>query len=165
MAQHGPGIDDSFEDLPIAKWLNQKPNETHFHEDEMMSIASDLNARSTSTTISVVSTTTDDTMEYEHIRREIENLSNALDFWAMKRMNACFSRWHEHTSTKLNVLHIKYKNYVHFRDKKRLYQCFKKWQILQLNYRSAVISLSHWVFNLQSSAFTEWKSMFILSCC
>ena len=172
MADDGPEVQDLFEDLPIAKWLNQNGNDGDPEEDEMMSMASDLNQLgtfnlntcSTSRAISVVSTTTEisESDSYDHIRLEIEKLSLSLHFWAMKRIKTCFSKWHEHTATKLNVLHIKYKNHAHIRNKKRMFRCFKKWQILYRNYKSAVVSLSYWVFNVQSSAFSEWKSMYIL---
>ena len=179
-------MDDGFGDLPIAKWLNngpitnihQLPNTKKFYQTvlqnaeldkcEIMSIASDLNNcnlnhYSTSNTISIDSTTTtnsDDNADFEEYElNNIEKLSLSLQFWANNKLKRCFSKWHNFTVNKLNILHIKYKNYQYVRHKKILFNYFKKWLILQQNYKSTMLSLSHWADCIQSNYFKAWQSM------
>ena len=112
----------------------------------MMSIATELN-------ITCTPTNDDD-------YGDIQKLSLALQFWSTNRMKYYFQKWNKYTINKLNILYIKYNNYKYIRDKKTLFYCLKKWQLLQQNNQSIITSITHWANNQQTNHFKQWKSIY-----
>ena len=156
--------DDYFGDLPIAKWLNNYNVKQHInsypHVDEkkewyndqddqfeMMSIATEINASPQSDK--------PQSSEYE----DIQQLSLALQFWSTSKLTHHFKEWNQYTKDKLNILHIKYRNYKYIRDRKILFYCLKKWQLLQQNHQTTMLSITHWANKQQTNHFKQWKSM------
>merc|ERR1712129_522185 len=73
-------------------------------------------------------------------------------------MKDCYVNWKNRTVHKLNILHIKYKNWKFIKQKQRLLKYFKRWRRLQNHYKTTVQSLSHWADAMQTKYFNVWHN-------